>query len=69
MALSYRPLWVSMAKKGLKKTEVIEIADISTNVMAKMGKNQAIHLKNLEKLCVTLDLTPNDVIEFVNDKE
>ena len=32
MALSYRPLWVSMAKKGLKKTEVIEIADISTNV-------------------------------------
>ena len=38
MALSYRPLWVSMAKKGLNKTEVIEIADISTNVMANMGK-------------------------------
>lgn len=69
MALSYRPLWVSLAKKGLNKTEVIEMADISTNVMAKMGKNQAIHLKNLEKLCVTLDLTLNDVIEFVDDEE
>lgn len=69
MALSYRPLWVSLAKKGLNKTEVIEMADISTNVMAKMGKNQAIHLKNLEKLCVTLDLTLNDVVEFVDDEE
>ena len=67
MVLSYRPLWVSMAKKGLNKIEVIEIADISTNVMAKMGKNQAIHLNNLEKVCVALDLTPNDVIEFVDD--
>lgn len=69
MALSYRPLWISMAEKGLNKTEVIEMADISTNVMAKMGKNQAIHLKNLEKLCVTLDLTLNDVVEFVDDEE
>ena len=32
------------------KIEVIEIADISTNVMAKMGKNQAIHLKSLERI-------------------
>jgi DNA-binding Xre family transcriptional regulator len=58
-----------MAKKGLIKTEVIEIADISTNVMAKMGKNQAIHLKNLEKVCGALDLTLNDVIEFVDDED
>ena len=50
MALSYRPLWVSIAKKGLNKTEVIKIADISTNVMAKMGKNQA--MKYLKKLCL-----------------
>jgi len=69
MALSYRPLWISLAKKGLNKTEVIEMADISTNVMAKMGKNQAIHLKNLEKICFALDLTPNDVIEFVDNEE
>ena len=45
------------------------MADISTNVMAKMGKNQAIHLKNLEKICFALDLTPNDVIEFVDNEE
>lgn len=32
------------------KIEVIEIADISTNVMAKMGKNQEIHLKSLERI-------------------
>lgn len=73
MALSFRPSWVSIAKKGFNKIKVIEMADISTNVMAKMGKNQTIHLKNLEKVCVALDITPNDVIESVpeesNDKQ
>mgnify|MGYP001006560981 CR=1 FL=1 len=65
MALSYRPLWVSMAKKQLSKTEVTEMAHISTNVMANMGKNEGISLKNLERICTALDLTPNEVIEFV----
>lgn len=37
-------------KKRPMKIEVIEIADISTNVMAKMGKNQEIHLKSLERI-------------------
>ena len=37
-------------KKRPIKIEVIEIADISTNVMAKMGKNRAIHLINPEKI-------------------
>ncbi|MDU2384473.1 MAG: transcriptional regulator, partial [Finegoldia magna] len=47
MALNYKPLWIQLAKKGLKKTEVIVITQITTNVMAQMGKNKPITFKNL----------------------
>lgn len=28
MALNYKPLWIQLAKKGLKKTDVIAMAGI-----------------------------------------
>jgi len=64
MALNYKPLWVQLAKKGLKKTDVIAMAGLTTNVMAQMGKSKPITLKNLERICKALDCTPNDVFSF-----
>ena len=34
MALNYKPLWIQLAKKGIKKTDVIVMAWITTSVMA-----------------------------------
>lgn len=64
MALNYKPLWIQLAQKGLKKTEVIVMAQITTNVMAQMGKDKPITFKNLEKICNALECTPNDVFSF-----
>ena len=33
MALNYNPSWIQLAKKGLKKTDVIAMAGLTTNVM------------------------------------
>ena len=67
MALNYRPLWIQLAQKDLKKTDVIAMAGLTTNVMAQMGKNQPITLKNLERICKALNCTPNDVLCFDDD--
>ena len=64
MALNYKPLWIQLAKKGLRKIDVIAMANLTTNVMAQMGKNKPITLKNLERICKALDCTPNDVFSF-----
>ena len=64
MALNYKPLWIQLAKKGLKKTDVIAMAVLTTNVMAQMGKDKPITFKNLEKICKALSCTPNDIISF-----
>jgi len=67
MALNYKPLWIQLAKKGLRKIDVIAMANLTTNVMAQMGKNKPITLKNLERICKALDCTPNDVFSFDDD--
>ena len=36
----------TVSKKGLKKTDVIVMAWITTNVMAQMGKDKPITFKN-----------------------
>ena len=64
MALNYKPLWIQLIKKDLMKVDVIRMAELTTNVMAQMGKNKPITFKNLERICKALDCTPNDVISF-----
>jgi len=64
MALNYKPLWIQLAKKGLKKTDVIAMAGLTTNVMAQMGKDKPITMKNIEKICKALQCTPNDIFSF-----
>ena len=59
----------TISKKGLKKTDVIAMAELTTNVMAQMGKNKPITLKNLERICKALECTPNDVFSFDDDYE
>ena len=55
MALNYKPLWIQLPKKGLKKTDVIAMAGLTTNVMAQMGKDKPITFKNLEKICNAME--------------
>jgi DNA-binding Xre family transcriptional regulator len=34
-----------------------------------MGNNEYISMKNLERICMSMDLTPSEVIEFREDEE
>ena len=49
MVLNYKPLCIQLAPKGLKEIDVIAMAGLTTNVMAQMGKNKPITLKDLER--------------------
>ncbi|MDO4650900.1 MAG: helix-turn-helix domain-containing protein [Eubacteriales bacterium] len=70
MAISYNKLWKLLAERNMSKTELTNKAKISTNAMAKMGKNEDVRLNILEKVCATLDCKLEDVVEFVsNDHE
>lgn len=69
MAVNYNKLWKMMIDKQMSKTELTHLAGISTNAMAKLGKNEDVRVNILEKLCTSLDCKLDDIVEFVPDSK
>jgi DNA (cytosine-5)-methyltransferase 1 len=65
MAVSYNKLWKLMIDKKLSKTELTHIAGISTNAMAKLGRDEDVRVNILEKICIALDCNVEDIVEFI----
>ena len=51
------------------KTELIKEAKISTNAMAKLGRNEDVRVGVLEKICLALNCKMDDILDIVPDKE
>lgn len=66
---SYSRLWKTMIDKNMNKTQLKEKAEISTNAVAKMGKNEPVSLETLAKVCYALDCKIDDVVEIIIEKE
>lgn len=64
MAVNYKPLWLLLIEKELNKTDLSKLANISTNAVAKMGKNEYVSLQTLEKICQVLDCQLNNVVQI-----
>lgn len=64
MAASYVKLWKLLLDRGLKRTDLIPMAGISSNILAKLGKNDYVSMESLEKICKALDCNVGDIIDF-----
>jgi len=67
MAVSYNKLWKLMIDKKLNKTELTQIAGISTNAMAKLGRDEDVRVNILEKICTALNCNVGDIVEFITE--
>lgn len=65
MAICYNKLWKILIDKGMSKTQLIKAAKITTNAMAKLGKNEYVSVEVLVKICSTLECTLDDIMEIV----
>ncbi len=65
MAVSYNNLWKILIDKKLKRTDLIELCGISSNVLAKLGKDESVSMESLEKICVALNCNIEDVMQFI----
>ena len=54
MEVSYKKLWKLLIDKDIKKEELRIAAGISTNTMAKLGKNENVNTEMLVKICSAL---------------
>ncbi|QZO76284.1 helix-turn-helix transcriptional regulator [Helcococcus kunzii] len=69
MALSYKPLWHLLVEKKMNKEDLKRAANITSNIVSRMSKDTYVNLNSLEKICLALDCTLNDVVEIVKDTE
>ena len=48
----------------MNKTQLREAAKITSNAMAKLGKDESVSIETLEKICRVIDCTIDDIIDF-----
>ena len=69
MTISYNRLWKLLIDKGIKRTELKRLAGVSTNVIAKLGKNEPVAMETLAKICTALQCGIDDIVEINSDAE
>ena len=69
MAVSYNKLWKLLIDKGIKRSQLCSMAGVSTNAIAKMGKNEDVRVEVLVRICKCLGCTFDDIVEVVADEK
>ena len=67
VVISYCKLWKLLVEKDINKTQLHEMAHISTNAVAKMGRNEPVSLDTIGKICYFLKCDIGDVMEIIID--
>ena len=67
--VSYNRLWKLLIDKGINKSQLCKQAKISTNAMAKLGKNEDVRVEVLTKICEELRCSIGEIMELVEDDE
>lgn len=68
MDVDYSKLWEKVREKGIKnKTNLIPMAGISTNILAKLSKGEFISMDSLQKICKALPCDVGDVCVINSD--
>ncbi len=69
MAMNYQKLWTLLKKRNLKKKDLREMAGLTTNVIAKMGKGGDVSTEVLRKICKALDCSLEEIVEIASDAD
>lgn len=67
MAVSYKNLFNTLNRKGIKKIDLQKNLNLSPTTVAKLSKNENISLDILEKICSYLQCNIENIISFKTD--
>ena len=67
MAWYYIKLWKLLLDKGMKRIDLAAAANLTSNTLAKLGKNEEVSMETLNKICNQLDCGIEDILEHIPD--
>lgn len=68
MRISYNKLFKLLIDKNMKKKDLSEKAGVSASTIVKMGRNEPVSVELIGKICLALDCSAGDVVEFFPDE-
>ena len=67
MEYNYNKLWKLLIDKKLMKKDLMEKTGITSSTIAKMGKNKAVSMEDLGKICIALDCNIGDIVDVIKE--
>ena len=67
MTIGYNKLWKLIIDHNMNKTQLREAAGLSTNVVAKLSKNDSVSMDTLLRICKALHCDVGDIMEVTDD--
>lgn len=68
MSISYNKLWKLLIDKSMIKKDLRLATGITSNMVAKLGKNESVPVDVLVKICHMLDCRIDDIMEILPDE-
>lgn len=65
MSMKYYKLFDLLARKGMKKTDLLNNKTISSPTLAKLSKGETVTTEVLSNICEALNCQPEDIMEYV----
>ncbi len=66
MEVSYKKLWKLLIDKDINKTELANLANVSSFTITKMSKGENVTVEVLAKICNALNCDVDDIVEFIH---
>lgn len=67
--VSYEKLRILMVKRKIEWKHIIAGANITQYTARKLKRDEYIELQTLERICNYLECTPNEILEFIEEKK
>lgn len=69
MSVCYNKLFKMLIDRKMTNNQLVTQAGVSLNIITRLKRDQYIAMDTIEKICIALDCTVDDILEFSKDDE
>lgn len=62
--IDYAPLWETMKIRGVSQYQLLKDGIVDNKTLDSLKKNKNITVLTMERICLYLNCTPNEIISF-----
>ena len=66
--VDYKKSWKLLIDKEMKKTDLIPLAGISTNILARLGKGEYVSMESLHKIFKAFNCDVGEICEITKEQ-